>query len=159
MAFGQINREAIFSALFAILQAQPGFQVISRIPRLPTELDASQLPAMFLEQGDSVLMVQQSPGVPAIGKWELDADISIYVQGAGVEEVIGQETYIPATALNTAMDQIIAAVAPKLGVGKQTLAGLVKWCEVEGKVIQGNAVPGKGTQLSVAVIPIKIRAI
>jgi hypothetical protein len=163
MPYALISHEAIFVALFALLKAATfpaPFAVLSRIPRLPTDLDASQLPALFQEELTSTLDPGMAmPGVQAQSKWKLGADISIYVQGAGSQQIAGEETYIPATALNNAIDAVVAAIQPPLGKPKQTLGGLVQHCEVSGEVLRASDVPGKGVSVSMAVIPIRILAI
>ena len=139
-----MNREAIISALFALVSTSASFATASRRLKLWGSVPSSEKPALFLvERGDTY--VRASEAVPEAVTMQLE--IYIYIE-AGKDE-----TVVPASTLNPLLDAIDTALAPSQLTGLQTLGGLVSHCWIEGKLLKdAGDLDGDG----VAVIPVKI---
>lgn len=145
------GREAIFAALFAKLSAVPGVVTASRELRHWNDVSPGEQPALFLAQGDQAAAV---PGRPAGGatwvgptQWTLAAEVTLYVH----KDTCGAP--ILATAFNTLLDAVEAALAPDPGQMEQTLGGLVVSCRVAGVIETDGGVLGGQ---AVAVIPLEL---
>jgi hypothetical protein len=139
-----MNREAIISALFALLSQSAAFATASRRLQLWGGLSPSEKPALFLsERGDTY--THASEAAPAAVTMEVD--IYIYTD-AGKDPTI-----VPASILNPLIDAVDAALAPSALSGLQTLGGLVSHCWIDGKIMKD---PGDLDGDGVAVIPVKI---
>jgi hypothetical protein len=139
-----MNRESIITALFSLVSNSAVFATASRRMQLWSNVAASDKPALFLcERGD--VYVRASEAVPE--SVTLNVDIFIYTD-AGKDQ-----SSVPATALNTLIDAVDAALAPDRLSGLQMLGGLVSHCWIEGKIMKDSGdLDGDG----VAVIPVKI---
>lgn len=170
MPLGLINHEAVFAALFAMVSGAntpawndgnaETFQVVSRVHRLPTELDVNtQMPALFMDEVTEEVQQKTPGGWSQLVAWDLAADLAIYIPAPQSQEVIGQETYIPGRSLNMAIDAVCKALAPAPGFPKQTLGGLVQHAQVIGRIDRVNGVPAVGGSCSIAVVPVRILTI
>lgn len=161
-----LNREAIFAALFARLEAIDGLASSSRINLGWSEALAVEQPALFLTKGHEAQVQQQrNVGLPML--WKLSALITIFCRNTA-----------PKVAPSIQLNQLIQAVekALELQPGEQpasggmgpahlpgqvytTLGGLVTLCTISGEVIvwEGTAEGIVGTQ-AVASIPIELLA-
>jgi hypothetical protein len=139
-----MNREAIMTALFALVSASSAYVTKSRRLKLWTELGTGDKPAIFMaERGDTY--TRESEAVPEVVT--IDVQLFIYTD-AGKDQSI-----VPASVLNPLIDAVDAALAPSALTGLQTLGGLVSHCWIEGKIMKD---PGDLDGDGVAVIPIKI---
>jgi hypothetical protein len=138
-----VNREAIFSALFALLQTTPGVNTFSRRLKAFTEVTAADQPAIFLLKRNEVANVVTK--VPT--RWELSADVVLYANtDAAVEDA-------PATALNPLLDYITTVLFPDPVNNEQTLGGLVYRCRISGSI---QIFEGDLSNEAVAIIPISM---
>lgn len=152
--YSGVDREAIWAALFALLQAKVGASYVTfgrhhvQPPTLPEELQ----PALFLVQMRET-RAPRPVGTPV--KLTLSGYIILYVQTpAPLLDEIGSETVLGATLLNTMFQGIDDALQPDdPTTGKLTLGGLVSHCWIEGDV---DMDPGIYTQQGAAIIPIKM---
>jgi hypothetical protein len=150
-----VNREAIWVALFTLLQAKladAGYAVISRTHVQPPQLSADLQPALFVVQGRET-HAPRPAGFPA--KITLSGFIILYYQAPMVLlQAIGTETINGATQLNAMLQAIDAALLPDhITSGKLTLGGLVEHCWIEGDSDMDTGIYG---QQAAAIIPLKI---
>jgi hypothetical protein len=150
-----VNREAIWVALFALLQAQlanAGFVTMSRTHVQPPVLTADQQPALFVVQGRET-KAPRPQGFP--GKITLAGFLIIYFQTpVPMTDPTGQETVNGATQLNAMLQAIDSALEPDdIPKGTLTLGGLVTHCWIEGDTDMDT---GIYTQQGAAIIPIRI---
>lgn len=150
-----VNREAIWVALFALLQsklADAGYAVMSRTHVQPPQLTADLQPALFLVQGRET----KAPRPAGFsGKITLSGFIILYFQAPmPLLEAIGAETVNGATQLNAMLQAIDGALLPDSIVsGKLTLGGLVEHCWLEGDTDMDT---GIYSQQGAAILPIRI---
>jgi hypothetical protein len=140
-----MNRETIYSALYAKLQGAASFNTTSRRLRHWGGVTAAEQPALFQSQKDET--AHRTRGQPP--KWMLTLDIYVYAQAP-------DDATSPATVLNPLLDALEAALAPAgadLATGVQTLGGLVSHCWISGKITTDEGVLGGQ---AVAIIPIEI---
>jgi hypothetical protein len=136
------SREAIYSALFTLISDAAPFVTKSRRFRLITDMQPSELPALFQTQAGEE--TRQVKGIPP--KYTLSADITIYA--------FNPDTNGAATPqLNALVDAVEAALAPNPATGLQTLGGLVSHCFISGKTDFFDGVLGNR---AAAVIPVEI---
>jgi hypothetical protein len=150
-----VNREAIWVALFALLQSKlagAGFAVISRTHVQPPQLTGDLQPALFMVQGRET-KAPRPAGFP--GKLTLSGLIILYFQAPmPMLENIGAETINGATQLNAMLQAIDAALLPDhITSGKLTLGGLVEHCWIEGDTDMDT---GMYSQQGAAILPIRI---
>jgi hypothetical protein len=147
-----IDREAIYNALLALLQASGVFVTCSRKPMSPDQLLPGLQPALLLEETGE--RAEPRPrGLPT--KWTLNVDLGIYYYFDSQPETPGVYDPSPSTALNTLIGAVETALAPDPATGVQTLGGLVSHCWVEGEVIKSPAyLQAQGA----AIVPVKILA-
>lgn len=138
-----INREQIYSALFAKLRAIPAFGTASRRLRHWDDVPAVDQPALFQTQKPE--QPEQQPGLPT--KWTLAVDVYIYANTAGEDP--------PAAIINPLIDSIEAAIAPDPVTNKCTLGGLVSHVWIDGEIQNDEGVLG---DQAVAIVPIRILA-
>lgn len=152
--YSGVDREPIWAALFALLQAKVGssYQTIGRHHVQPPQLAAEMQPALFLVQSRETRM-SKPPGTPV--RLLLSGFIVLYFQApAPLLEGIGAETVVGATALNALLKGIDDALQPDdICVGKLTLGGLVTHCWLEGDVDMDT---GIYTQQGAAILPLRI---
>ena len=139
-----MNREQIYSALFAKLQAVDGFVTVSRRLRHWDDVPQAEQPALF--QAQKRESVSTEPGLNPV--WLLSLDLYIY---ARTGEDRGES---PASAINPLVDAVLSTLAPHPITNKQTLGGLVQHAWVEGAIETDEGVLG---EQGVAIIPIIIK--
>jgi hypothetical protein len=141
------SRESVMDALLSLLALTGDFVTIGRRNRDPETLDVDESPALFLVE-HSETYERTSPSLPP--KRVLNVRAVIY------DDVGADETAIPSTHVNNALDNLDAALAPDNALtGACTLGGLVESVRIEGDV---EKAPGDVTGKSLAVVPIKIVA-
>lgn len=144
------TREAVFTALAALLTAVPGIGTVSRRMTMP-----GLIPADELAPGAATLMIweqhedtkQRGRGTPSTRTWE--AFLVVYFKNPDV-------TVPGATIINPILDGIEAALEPLPSpANTQTLGGLVSHCWIEG--VTFVALGDVDTQgFGGCVVPVKI---
>ena len=138
-----MNREQIYSALYAKLAGAANFVTTSRKLRHWDDVGASEQPALFVVQKSEVADPQPK-GVPT--KWTLDVNVYIYVRSSDV----------PSSEINPLLDSVTAALLPDNPItNAQTLGGLVHHCWIEGQIETDEGLLG---DQSVCIIPVRILA-
>ena len=140
-----MNREPIYSALFATVAAAAPFVTVSRRLRHWSDVGPAEQPALFQAQKSET--AKRTRGLPP--RWTLEVDLFVYAQAP-------DELTAPATVLNPVLDAVEAALAPAgadLATGTQTLGGLVSHCWISGKIQTDEGVLGGQ---AVAIVPIEI---
>jgi hypothetical protein len=139
-----MNREAIYSALFAKLSAIPGLKTNSRRLKHWSDVDKSAQPALLMAQtGESA---QTTTGQPT--RWTLRVDVYLYARTDGNK--------VPGQIINTLLDAVCDALKPSPVSGRQDLGVPgVEWCRIEGHIETDEGT--LGDQL-VAIVPIVILA-
>lgn len=142
-----MRREAVYSALFALLEQVPGVVTRSRRLRHWSDVGPTEQPALFLAQ----VRESATPGDPARGlptKWLLHADVYLYART--------DSRSAPGSQLNPLLDAIEAALAPASPMQRtQTLGGLAEHCWIEGDIDTDEGTLG---DQAVAIVPIRILA-
>jgi hypothetical protein len=136
------SREAVYGALFALLQGVPGLKNTSRRLVNVQDVAPESLPAAYQLQGEQ--MAQYQGATPTRFIWK--ATWLIYVAET-------DQTLPPSSTLNPIVDAAVAALAPPAGDDRQTLGGLVEYAALEGTVQVFEGVLG---DRAVAVLPISI---
>src|SRR5574343_1112736 len=138
-----MNREAIYSALYARLQTVTAIKKFSRRLKGWSDVPAAEQPALFMVQADE--QPDNNEGRPTI--WTLNVDVYVYTN-------IGKDTTgTPSVQMNSLLDAIEAAVASDLPGFPQTLGGLVSHCWISGSIeTDGGALD----EQAVAVVPISM---
>lgn len=140
-----MNRELIFTTLFARLQAINGIVTTSRRWKPVKDVSPVDQPALFLvpirESVDGPI------GMPRV--FTIDADILIYAHTNGNKA-------IPASSiLNPLIDAVAAAFVPDNQMtNRMTLGGLVEHCWLEGQIETDEGYFG---DQGVVVLPVRIR--
>ena len=137
-----MNREAIYSALFAKMSAAAGFATASRRLRHWSDVGAVEQPALFQVQRSET--ARRDAGLPS--KWTLAVDLFLYAHAA-------DDATAAATVMNPLLDAIEAALAPDPVTNVQGLGGLAAHCWIAGKVETDEGVLGGQ---AVAIVPIEI---
>jgi hypothetical protein len=147
------TREAIMQALCAFLAraqfAAPinGYDtwaMLSRRVKLWSDVAPADQPALFIgEHGESVAYA----GDNFPSKTTLNVDLLIYTSAGRDPDSV------PASALNIAIEALVAALAPDVKTGRQSLGGLVQSCRVEGRIVKD---PGDLDGQGFALVPLKI---
>jgi hypothetical protein len=139
-----MNREAIYSALFTLAASAPGLITTSRKLKHWNDLSASEMPALFLTQG------QQTPatvtGQPT--RWELNATLWVYVPTLGANS--------PGEVLNPILDSICKNLDYPFPGQPQTLGGLVQYARIDGTIETSEGTLG---DIEVVRIPVKMLAV
>jgi hypothetical protein len=139
------SREAIFTALFALVSGLPQFVLTSRKFRLWDAVPPEQRPCLLQYQGpESNKEGQRQPLAPVR---RMTAKFFIYTN---VKEVD-----VPATIMNPLLDAVDNALSPAIPGQVQNLGGLVSSCYIDGETI---VVTGDLDGDGIAVIPITILA-
>lgn len=138
-----MNRETIFTALFAKLQAVPGLITADRRLRHWTDVPPSEQPALFMTERSQ--QVDRIKGQPP--RYTLPVDIYAYVYS--------DEATPPSALLNPLIDAIESALEHGPADTAQTLGGLVSHCYVNGKIETDEGTLGAQ---AMAIIPIEIVA-
>ena len=139
-----MDREAIYIALFNKISAVADFKIASRRLRIWNQISPPDKPCLFMRQKEDTYDQQRSRP----SKITLNVEIYIYTD-AGLDP-----NTIPATQMNTILDDIDTALSPDNLVDHvQTLGGLVSHCWIDGPILTDTGeLDGDG----IAVIPIKI---
>lgn len=147
-----IDREAIYEALFQAVAGCPGVVTAGRRLRHWSDVTPAEQPALFLVQRRE--LPSTAPGRPTL--WRLHADLYLYAHDGGDPSVL------PAAQLNPILD----AVAASLGTGPtgiaepeagRVLGGLAVACRIDRAGIVTDA--GKLGAQAVAIVPIEILAL
>ena len=135
-------RETIYAALFAMVSEAVPFVSASRRFRLITEMQPTQLPALFMQQaGETVARDRITPA-----KYTLRVDLAVYAQNLDASQSAAPQ-------LNSLLDAVEAALAPPGPGLEQTLGGLVSHCYLRGEIALFEGSLGNRAG---AVIPIEI---
>lgn len=137
-----MNREAIYSALFAKVGAAAGFATASRRLRHWSDVGPAEQPALFQVQKSET--ARRDTGLPP--KWTLALDLFVYVHAP-------DDATAATTVMNPLIDAIETALAPDPITNVQSLGGLVAHCWIAGKVETDEGVLGGQ---AVAIVPIEI---
>ncbi len=139
-----MDREAIYTALFARFEKMVGIRTISRRVKMWDEV--SEFPAVFQSQkGENVS--KQGRGIPS--KLEMYVDVYLYAKC--------EPDGVSAQYLNILLDQVTEAIkAPEPISNKQTLDGLVEDCYIDGQILTDEGVLG---DVAIAIVPIHIIAV
>jgi len=139
-----MNREAIYTALFAKLQGAYAWTTSDRILAHWSDLPPVQQPAMFQTQiGEQAQTVTRQKT-----KWLLSVKVYVYAHAQT------QNGVPPATIINTLLDAITNAMKPDNAVVEvQNLGGLVEYARIEGNIETDEGFLG---EQAVAIIPISI---
>jgi hypothetical protein len=118
-----IGRNAIYAALFNLLQTAPGFVTYGTRLQFPNQVSAQ--PALFLRRTDDLY----EPRVPATRPATviLMAEVIIYYKTDDPDET-------PAIDLDTLLENVEAVLTPGPTYEATTLGGLVKRCYIEGTI-------------------------
>jgi hypothetical protein len=137
-----MNREAIYSALVALLEDATGeWRTTSRRLEHWNDVPPEAQPALFQSQtGEFAVTVRGQPTV-----WTLNVDVYVYCFDSSGKP--------PAPALNDLIDSIQAALEPNAVEEAQTLGGLVHWCRIDGQIETDEGTLGSQ---AVAIVPISI---
>jgi hypothetical protein len=141
-----MNREPIYSALFAKISQIEGFNTVSRRLKHWDDVTPSEQPALFQSQKSEA--VSTVPGMNPV--WEFHLDLYLYARSSG------DPFSSPAIILNPLIDSVVAALAPDPISNKQTLGGLVQHCWIEGAIETDEGVLG---DQAVAIIPIVMKVV
>lgn len=149
-----VDREAIWAALFARLQAltAAGFVSIGRKHKAPPDLTPTEQPALFMVQAMEEHVPQKYPGTPT--RLILHGFLILYLQAPAVDELVGEEQLLAATTMNAMFKAIDDVLLPDDDLtGKCTLGGLVSHCWIEGETRQDPGILGPQ---AAALLPVHI---
>lgn len=140
-----MNREQIYGALFARLDALTEFTVRSRRLKHWTDTPSSEQPALFVSQTGENASTQT--GQPT--KWLMQVDIYVYARCP--------KTQNPGAVLNPLIDAVCNALNTPHPITGRTNLGVpgVEWVRVEGKIETDEGTLG---EQAVAIIPVVILA-
>jgi hypothetical protein len=137
-----IEREPIYLALFARLQAIPGLATVSRRVKHWDDVPSASQPALFQSQKSQT--AQKQTGLPT--RWTLPVEVYLYVRSP--------TTDAPAAHLNPLIDAVCGALAPDDITGQRcTLGGLVHDARIAGQIETDEGTLG---DQAVAIVPIEI---
>jgi len=141
-----MNREAVYAALWARLEALDGFVTKSRRLLHWNDVPRHDQPALFMAQGNQQALTKTGEA----GKWLLRADVYIYVQ---------TDDQPPAPIINPLIDAVCAAanaIHPVTGRTALVADGaVIEYCRVEGTIETDEGTLGSQ---AVAIVPIVILA-
>lgn len=141
-----MNREAIYSALFALVSSAAGWTTKSRVLLHWSDVTAIQQPALFMAQAGEQATTET--GQPT--QYLMSVQLYVYAHSQT------QDGDVPATIMNGLIDSIVAAIKPSRAAQVQTLGGLVHYARIEGAIETDEGTLGEQT---VAIIPIAILAV
>lgn len=138
-----MNREAIYQALFTLVDGLAQFKTKGRRLKAFTEIPAESQPAFFqVQQGENADVKEGAPN-----RWLLNVSLVVYVNVGESDETVST------TALNPILDAITSALEPTPSGGRQTLGGLVRYARISGSIEIDEALLGAQVM---AVIPVEI---
>lgn len=136
-----MNREDIYSALFALAAGAPGLVTTSRKLRHWNDVQPSEMPALFMVQaGESAIRETRMPT-----RWVFAVKLYIYVNTASAQS--------PGEVLNPILDYLTDQLGDPFPGQPQTLGGLVHYARIEGDIEISEGTLG---DLEVAVVPVMI---
>ncbi|WP_034302536.1 hypothetical protein [Herbaspirillum sp. RV1423] len=138
-----MNREQIYSALFAKLAAAPGYKTTSRKLLHWADVKPQEQPALFQAQRREMALT--TPGQPTVWSFEVDVYVYVYAKSSA-----------PSQLLNPLLDAIGTALAPDPITNKCRLGGLVEHAWIEGAIQTDEGTLG---DQAVAIIPIVIKVV
>lgn len=139
-----MNREAIYSALFAQLTTAAGFATFSRRLKHWEEVPAVAQPALFQVQKSEEVKARTS--LPSKVLMHLD----LYLYSTATDAAVSSSI-----AMNALLDAVADALQPASGQLNQTLGGLVDYCRISGVIETDEGALGAQ---AVAIVPIEILA-
>lgn len=114
-----LNRETVYSGLFARLKAIPGIVTSTRRFRVISDFNAADFPALMMTQGAQAPLYETGRET----QWRLDADVWIYVRDPAGDN--------PGAIMNPIADALAAVFAfDNLQRNACTLGGLVMRAEL-----------------------------
>jgi hypothetical protein len=139
-----IERERIYSALWALASASTNFASANRRMRHWSEVSPAEQPALFMAERGGEAEIK-ALGAPIV--WTLYADFYLYAHS--------NDPYVaPSTILNPLLDALEQALAPAAtGVQNLGLPNMVQHAFISGKVETDEGVLG---DQAVAIVPIVI---
>ena len=138
-----MNREAIYGALFKLLETMPSGQTFSRILAHWDDVPATMQPAIYMTCVSQ--NAEQVTGFPT--KYILDAKVWIYTH----RDTAGD---IPSVAVNRILDELDSVLRPDPSpTYKVTLGGLVHHCWIDGEITTDEGTLGNQ---AVAIVPIRM---
>lgn len=141
-----IALEPTYAALWAQVSTLPCWNYTSRRPVPPGNLADGQFPALFMDQ-DDMEFVNDGAGGGAVAT--LPVSLLIYTNTGSDPNIV------PVIAVNQLLDQLRAAIWPRIPGFKQTLGGLAQSVVVSGKV---EVFEGNQGQHGICILPITITA-
>ena len=140
-----IDREAIYSALWALGSGASDYASANRRLRHWSDVAAAEQPALFMSEKGGLAAVK-ALGAPIV--WTLYADFYIYVNSSDPYAA-------PATVLNPLLDALERALAPSPATGIQNLGlpDMVSHAYIAGKVETDQGVLG---DQAIAIVPVEI---
>jgi hypothetical protein len=144
------SREAIYSALFALIDTPvmaQSFNTIARTGELWTAFASADFPVLQQIEPDESYTYPQGDAAPP--KVILSAEFWIYIRK-------GDPNIPPSPILNPLIDAVENAILPAWAISpysNQTLGGLVAWTRIDGG---SHKAPGYIDDVGMALIPIKI---
>ena len=140
-----IDREAIYSMLWAVGSGSSSFATANRRLRHWADVAPAEQPALFMsEKGGEA--ISKALGAPIV--WTLYADFYIYVHS-------GDPYAAPQSVLNPLLDALEQALAPEPATGIQNLGlpALVRHAYIAGKIETDEGVLG---DQAIAMVPVEI---
>jgi hypothetical protein len=140
-----IDREAIYSALWALGSGAWSFASVNRRLRHWSDVAPAEQPALFMSEKGGHAVVK-ALGAPTV--WTLFADFYIYVHSSDPYAA-------PATMLNPLLDAIEQALTPSPASGIQNLGlpDMVQHAYIAGKIETDEGVLG---DQAIAIVPVEI---
>jgi hypothetical protein len=140
-----IDREAIYSALWAVGEGAWSFSSANRRLRHWADVAPVEQPALFMSEKSGHAVVK-ALGAPIV--WTLYADFYIYAHSSDPYAA-------PASILNPLLDALDQALAPSPTTGIQDLGlpGMVQHAYIAGKIETDEGVLG---DQAIAIVPVEI---
>lgn len=138
-----MNREAIYSAVFARLQTIDGFTTVTRRLQHWADVTPSEMPYIAMAQR-SEYPEGSRMGMPL--RWTFAVDFYLYTHSA-------DRSSSPCIILNPLLDRLCTAFMPSTRTGTVELAGLTYHCRIDGEIETDEGTLG---DLSVAIVPLSI---
>jgi len=138
-----MNRETIYSAVFALVSSVPGLVLKSRTLKHWSDVSYVDQPCLFQTQTKENAI--QNIKMPT--RWTLHIDLYLYAHTRG------DTTISPSSILNPLVDAINVLFTPHPAAGEQTLDGLVEKCRIEGTIETDEGLLG---EQGVVIIPIVV---
>jgi hypothetical protein len=143
-----IDRELIYSTLWAVASRSSRFASANRRLRHWADVAPAEQPALFMSEKGGEAVVK-ALGAPIV--WTLFADFYIYVHSSDPYAA-------PQTTLNPLLDALERVLRPDPATGIQNLAlpNLVRHAYIAGKVETDEGVLG---DQAIAIVPVEILCI